>query len=225
MKLEYAQAPAFEQLYNIMRNGQAFVGFREATIDFPPTFKYDVLRTTRHRRRRSKHSQAAVEVVAPQEPADAGEQSEGHHNDCGEVSSDDETTGDFAYVISSGTSRTTTYSQLDHTSDEDNDSGAESDYLRRRRMGYPQHGGGLVKRISMSAAQRAKSKWAELIHASPSQRFVRSRWTNGQTLQAQSNSSSSNKSPRSVPTTPLLNQRSTSSMTIPLMVSLRLYLL
>jgi hypothetical protein len=52
--LEYVQALAFDQLYNIMRNGQAFVGFREAAIDFPPTFKYDVLRTIRHKRRRSK---------------------------------------------------------------------------------------------------------------------------------------------------------------------------
>ena len=154
-------------------------------------------------------------MVAPQEPADAGEQSEGHHHDGGEVSSDDDTNGDFASVISSGTSRTTAYSQLDHTSDEDNDSGAESDYLRRRKMGFPQHNGGLVKRISMSAAQRAKSKWAELIHAPSSQRLVRSPWTNGQTLQAQSNSSNSNKSPRSVPTTPLLSQRSTSSIDHP----------
>ncbi|KAH9988985.1 hypothetical protein BJV77DRAFT_1018835 [Russula vinacea] len=204
---EYAQALAFDQLFNIMRNGQAFVGFHEATINFPPTFKYDVLRTIRHRRRRSKHAQAAVGVVASlsQEPDDAGEQPEleGHH-DCGrsEVSSEDDTNGELASVISSGT----TYSHRDQLSDEDNDSGAESDYLRRR-MALPQRGGALVKRISMSAAQRAKSKWAELIHAPSSQRLVRSPWVNTPTIQVRGNS----RSPRSVPTTPLLGRRSTSS--------------
>ena len=192
-----------------MRNGQAFVGFREATINFPPTFKYDVLRTIRHRRRRSRHTHAAVDVIAPQEPVDEGEQPEpeGQH---GEGSSEDDTNGELASVISSVT---TTYSQPDHTSDEDNDSDAESDYLRRRI--YSQHSGGIVRRISMSAAQRAKSKWAELIHAPSSQRFVRSPWTNAQTLQVKSNSGSSSKSPRSVPTTPLLSQRSTSSIDHP----------
>lgn len=190
-----------------MRNGQAFVGFHEATINFPPTFKYDVLRTIRHRRRRSKHAQAAVGVVASlsQEPDDAGEQPEleGHH-DCGrsEVSSEDDTNGELASVISSGT----TYSHRDQLSDEDNDLGAESDYLRRR-MALPQRGGALVKRISMSAAQRAKSKWAELIHAPSSQRLVRSPWVNTPTIQVRGNS----RSPRSVPTTPLLGRRSTSS--------------
>ncbi len=195
-----------------MRNGQAFVGFREATINFPPTFKYDVLRTIRHKRRRSKQAHAAVGVVAllSPEPADAGEQRELEgNNDCGrsEVSSDDDTNGELASVTSSAT---TTYSQRDQMSDEDNDSGAESHYLRRR-MAYPQSSGGLVKRISMSAAQRAKSKWAEIISASSSQRFVRSRWTNTPTPQSRGNS----KSPRNVQTTPLLGRRSTSSIDHP----------
>lgn len=37
-----------------MQNGQAFVGFHEAPIDFPPTFKYDVLRTLKRAKRRSR---------------------------------------------------------------------------------------------------------------------------------------------------------------------------
>jgi endonuclease/exonuclease/phosphatase family protein len=191
-----------------MRNGQAFVGFREATINFPPTFKYDVLRTTRHKRRRSKHTHATVGVVAPlsQELADASERRELEDYGQSEVSSEDDTNGELASVISSGT---TTYSQHDHASDEDNDSGAESDYLRRR-MSYPQRSAGLVKRISMSAAQRAKSKWAELINA-PTSRYVRPRRTNAPTPQSRGNS----KSPRSVQTTPLLGRRSTSSIDQP----------
>lgn len=45
----------------LMRGGQAFVGFSEAPIKFPPTFKYDVLRTLKRAKRhgskldRSKH--------------------------------------------------------------------------------------------------------------------------------------------------------------------------
>lgn len=211
--LEYEQALAFDQLYNIMRNGQAFVGFREATIGFPPTFKYDVLRTTRHKRKRSRIAQAAAEVVAPlfQETVVAGEQpdTEGRHDDGrSEVSSGDETNGELASVISSGT---TTFSQRDPVSDEDNDSGAESDYLRRR-MAYPQRTGGLVKRISQSAAQRAKSKLAELIHTQSSPHLIRSRRANVPTPQFKSNS----KSPRSVPTTPLLIQRAASLTDNPL---------
>jgi hypothetical protein len=192
-----------------MRNGQAFVGFREAAIDFPPTFKYDVLRTIRHKRKRSKIAQAAAGAVAPllQEPPEGGDQPEpeGHHDGGhSEVSSDDDTNAELASVISSGT---TTFSQRDQESDDDNDSDAESDYLRTR-MSYPQRSGGLVKRISISAAQRAKSKLAELINAPSSPRPKRSRRANGPTPQSKSNS----KSPRSIPTTPLLGQRATSPL-------------
>lgn len=42
---EYGQALAFDQLRKVMESGEAFVEFNEAPITFPPTFKYDVLRT------------------------------------------------------------------------------------------------------------------------------------------------------------------------------------
>ncbi|KAJ7158921.1 inositol polyphosphate phosphatase [Mycena filopes] len=51
---DYAQALAFDQLRNLMQSGKAFVGFNEAPIDFPPTFKYDVLRTIKQKRRGSR---------------------------------------------------------------------------------------------------------------------------------------------------------------------------
>ena len=189
-----------------MRNGQAFVGFREAAINFPPTFKYDVLRTSRHKRKRSKHSQVLPGVVTAlsQDSAEVGDQPEAEeHHDGGhsDGSSEDDTNGELASVVSSVT---TAYSQHSQVSDEDNDSGAESDYLRRR-MGHPVRSGGLVKRISQSAAQRAKSKWAEIINAPPSPRTVRSRRANVHTPQPKDE-----KSPRSIPTTPLLGQRATS---------------
>ncbi|KAI5115634.1 hypothetical protein M0805_008636 [Coniferiporia weirii] len=42
---EYNQALAFDQLRRLMEKGEAFVGFNEAPINFPPTFKYDVMRS------------------------------------------------------------------------------------------------------------------------------------------------------------------------------------
>lgn len=41
LSLEYIQALTFDQLLALMKNGE-FPGFREAPINFPPTFKYDV---------------------------------------------------------------------------------------------------------------------------------------------------------------------------------------
>lgn len=52
-RVEYAQAQEFDQLRKIM-NGMgthAFDGFREAVINFPPTFKYDIIRTLRGSKR------------------------------------------------------------------------------------------------------------------------------------------------------------------------------
>ncbi|KAG6853783.1 hypothetical protein C0991_001372 [Blastosporella zonata] len=49
---EYTQALAFDQLSKLMSSGEAFVGFNEGPISFPPTFKYDVLRTLKHAKRR-----------------------------------------------------------------------------------------------------------------------------------------------------------------------------
>ena len=208
--LEYAQALAFDQLFNIMRNGQAFVGFREATINFPPTFKYDVLRSIKHKHKGSKHRHTAANALARlshgRHTPEAGEELEPdrrHDGALSELSSEDEA-GDLASVVSSGT----TFSQRDPVSDEDNDSDAESDYLRRR-MSFQQRGGGLVKRFSVTAAQRAKTKLAELINAQSSPRIIRSRRANVAAPQPEVN----NKGARSVPTTPLLSQRVISSIT------------
>jgi hypothetical protein len=186
-----------------MRNGQAFVGFREAPINFPPTFKYDVLRTIKHKHKGSKRRHAAAQALArlphgrhTPELGDELEQDRRHDGALSESSEDEG--GDIASVVSSGT----TFSQRDHASDEDNDSDAESDYLRRR-MSYQQRSGGLVKRFSVTAAQRAKSKLAELINAQTSPRIIRTRRPNATAPQPEANG----KNVRSVPTTPLLGQR------------------
>jgi len=55
--LEYAKAFQFDQLYRLMKEGKHFIGFNEAPIDFPPTFKYDVLRTLKSKRGSSRHAE------------------------------------------------------------------------------------------------------------------------------------------------------------------------
>ncbi|KAH9178371.1 DNase I-like protein [Lactarius sanguifluus] len=192
---EYAQALAFDQLYNIMRNGHAFVGFREAPINFPPTFKYDVLRTIKHKHKNYKRRQAAAQALT--RTPETGEEIEPEGRPDGalsDLSSEDEA-GDLTSVVSSGT----TFSQRDQISDDDDDSDAESDYLRRR--------------MDLSAARRrtrqarAKSKLAELINPQSSPRIIRSRRANVPVPPPEGIT----KSARSVPTTPLLGQRATPS--------------
>lgn len=46
---DYEQALEFDQLRKVMATGDWFSGFREAAIRFPPTFKYDVYKRSRHR--------------------------------------------------------------------------------------------------------------------------------------------------------------------------------
>ncbi|KAF9234620.1 hypothetical protein BU15DRAFT_89921 [Melanogaster broomeanus] len=50
---EYAQAFAFDQLKSQMETNSTFSGFSEAPINFPPTFKYDVVSRSKRRSRRS----------------------------------------------------------------------------------------------------------------------------------------------------------------------------
>lgn len=85
---EYAQAIEFDQLHNLMRNGLAFVGFHEAPIRFPPTFKYDVLRTLKKASRRRKQSkptpldlEPGLEGVEEQEKEHEGDAAHGDEAD------------------------------------------------------------------------------------------------------------------------------------------------
>ncbi|TFK28188.1 DNase I-like protein [Coprinopsis marcescibilis] len=49
---DYAQALTFDQLQKLMRDDtKEFSGFKEAPINFAPTFKYDVLRTLKQKKR------------------------------------------------------------------------------------------------------------------------------------------------------------------------------
>jgi hypothetical protein len=50
---DYAQALEFDQLKVLMKEGTVLNGFNEGLIDFPPTFKYDVLRTSKRSKRQT----------------------------------------------------------------------------------------------------------------------------------------------------------------------------
>ncbi|KAF7424338.1 hypothetical protein PC9H_009645 [Pleurotus ostreatus] len=64
---DYANALAFDQLRQLLETKQSFVGFNEANIDFPPTFKYDVLRTLKRPKHKSKkisYSTSAIPMLS-----------------------------------------------------------------------------------------------------------------------------------------------------------------
>ncbi|KAL9940753.1 hypothetical protein V8E36_000241 [Tilletia maclaganii] len=90
MKKQYDQALEFDQLRKVMKDGSsnAFEGFQEAPITFPPTYKFDILSTLKkvkrsktitkrilHRRTDSKEKSPALEVFespTTETPAFAG---------------------------------------------------------------------------------------------------------------------------------------------------------
>lgn len=53
MNKKYDQALAFDQLGKVLKEGDAFKGFKEAPINFPPTYKYDVLKTLKIKRNKT----------------------------------------------------------------------------------------------------------------------------------------------------------------------------
>lgn len=57
---DYAQALEFDQLTAIMKRGVFFDRFCEAPINFPPTFKYDVSRPTKRRKRLFPEGQSPI---------------------------------------------------------------------------------------------------------------------------------------------------------------------
>ncbi|PVG04227.1 DNase I-like protein [Serendipita vermifera] len=63
---EYAKAQEWDQLRKIMKSlgTNVFTGFQEPPIDFPPTFKYDVLRTLKGSKRVRKDARARGKILS-----------------------------------------------------------------------------------------------------------------------------------------------------------------
>lgn len=154
---DYAQALAFDQLHHLMRTGKAFVGFHEAPINFPPTFKYDVLRTLKHNKshrhsQRPKHNHPELSEVQEKD-------AEARHDAAG--GDDGDIQGEVAESASlASTAWTSLHSRQTTEADEDT-----YDYFKPSSS----HGGSVHtahKQFIANAAHKAKTKWLSLLSSS-----------------------------------------------------------
>ena len=201
--LEYNQALAFDQLYNIMRNGKFFFGFHEAPINFPPTFKYDVLRK-HHKRRNKHHSFVNGEGLSPD--AHVGEMCERRPGSRGS-SDDDPEHEEAASMVSTGTTFSRrTGDEIDDDEDEDDDG-----YFDASRHHDNAYGGkaakDLVKRLSVTAAHKAKVKILELV-SHPSANPI-PKWTVRRSIRRPHGDANSH--PSSLPASPPMHSNGVSS--------------
>lgn len=148
-----------------MQKGKAFVGFHEATVNFPPTFKYDVPRTPKGNKTPRGEIQATRSTNHVQDLTEIGEK---HSTDEGsENSSHDERDNDAVDSVSFASSMwtrrsTSVYSHrtMDEEEAEGNEDSAPTFIL-------PKSPKILDKVFLAHAAQKAKYKWLKLI-SSPS---------------------------------------------------------
>ncbi|OCH90353.1 DNase I-like protein [Obba rivulosa] len=165
---EYAQALAFDQLRNLMASGEAFNGFQEAAITFPPTFKYDVLKRSKTRRSRRysskpasmrlQHDKLLTEVGEEQSQQCAEKQAAQENRDAEEGATDD-----AASVVSSvRTSRTSNNSRYTFNfEDDDDDTTVLSSTRVRASTGMINH-----KLWAAAAAHKAKARWHSIVSGS-----------------------------------------------------------
>lgn len=150
--LEYAQAQEFDQLRNIMKRGEAFVGFREAPINFPPTFKYDVLRTlkgkkARRRLRAAANALSGLEDAAPVDPLEE---------------EDEQEVGESASMVSSAWN-----SMYSRNTDGDLDSDEDEKDLNVKKPS-PAFNVQAAKIHLAIAADKVKRRWIGMINANSS---------------------------------------------------------
>jgi hypothetical protein len=139
-----------------MQEGRAFVGFSEGPIDFPPTFKYDVLRTlkrsktkgSRHHGKYTERHNPLYEVEEPDRDDDEGDED-----------------GEGASMASSVW--TSVHSRPPSDSDDEffNSSPA-------RAVSAPN----LAQKITISAAHKAKTKWMALLSPPSAPSTPSGRW-------------------------------------------------
>lgn len=154
---DYAQALGFDQLRNLMQQGDAFVGFSEADIDFPPTFKYDVMRTLKRLKPMPARSAKRDSVLADNPLV---EEPEIHVDDVDAEAENGDGYGDnddAGSLVSSNTA-SINYRLLPEREP------VEDDYFSRNALRAST--GNLVQKVkTMAAARKAKTKW--LNHLSP----------------------------------------------------------
>ncbi|CDO74365.1 hypothetical protein BN946_scf184355.g13 [Trametes cinnabarina] len=182
---DYEQALEFDQLRKVMASGDAFAGFHEAPIHFPPTFKYDVKRS-RHRsfkRPPSKpvsavrHEKLLTEVAEQEQEnkelqdgrASPPQRASSPQN--GDEEGEQEQDGEAASVVSSAwtsvRSRRTT--DPDPEADEDIENSPPSTGFLSQSPSNNASSGHLVHKVlAVTAAHKAKEKWVSLWSAATS---------------------------------------------------------
>ena len=142
---DYAQALGFDQLRMVMQHGDAFAGFKEGDIHFPPTFKYDVLRTLK--RPKSKPARSSVPAVNTlvEEP----------EVENGDMYGDNDDAGSFASFDATSLNCRQPYDRKP----------AEDDYYSRKHLLRASTGNLVQKVKEIAAAQKAKRRL--LIYGSP----------------------------------------------------------
>lgn len=148
---DYAQALGFDQLRNLMQHGDAFVGFNEADIYFPPTFKYDVMRTLKRLKSKPARSAKLDSVLAENPLMEEPEvrvddvDAEVDNGDC----YGDEDAGS---LVSSNTTSINYRLLLEREPVED-------DYLSQAHV-LPASTGNLVQKVkTMAATRKSRTRW------------------------------------------------------------------
>ncbi|KIY68852.1 DNase I-like protein [Cylindrobasidium torrendii FP15055 ss-10] len=149
-RADYAQALTFDQLLEIMRDTKEFDGFTEALIDFPPTFKYDVLRTLKRPKRGSRldrwRSQERAHRLTEVEERDQDD----HEGDY-EGDDDDDNQGESMSVMSSAYASTHSRAATD----------PDEEFFDSSSPSHPTTPG---SKISLSiAVNKAKAKWISIV--------------------------------------------------------------
>lgn len=151
-----------------MQSGEAFVGFNEPNIDFPPTFKYDVLRY-----KRSKHSKS---IKRP--PRTPGAETQTHEKILTEIEEtsaagpldEDRSEGEQEYDGEAASVASTVYStgHSKYTMDVEDDE--REDYFYNASSPRANHSVGTLinKSLATAAVHKAKTKWMSLIHSTSS---------------------------------------------------------
>lgn len=154
-----------------MQSKEAFVGFSEAAIDFPPTFKYDVLRY-----KRSKHSKSIKRLSRT-----PGAETQVHEKILTEIEEtpaarpldedrEDRSEGEQEYDGEAASVASTMYStgHSKYTMDVEDDE--REDYFYGASSPRANHSVGALinKSLATAAVHKAKTKWMSLIHTSSS---------------------------------------------------------
>ncbi|KAF8588898.1 DNase I-like protein [Ramaria rubella] len=157
---EYTQALAFDQLSKLMTDGDpTFEGLHEAKINFPPTFKYDVLHSSKREKGRSRHGHKAfggnMEDLEERGQEDTVENA---------TRADDDDADDEPGDASSLRSSAWTSNNSRHRLDAEDEAHGEGSVLNS-----PASGNGMsspTSKLISHAAQKAKATWIAFLNAS-----------------------------------------------------------